>query len=219
MSTLSLPVLYTFRRCPYAMRARLAILASGTRVQLREVVLRNKPAALIEASPKATVPVLVLPDGEVIEQSLDIMHWALRSQDPWGWLPTTPQAEQKTAALIHQCDVDFKPLLDRYKYPNRFGLADGLVHQAHGAVFLTQLDQHLNDSPFLHGLHWGMADTALAPFVRQFAHTDKAWFTAQNWPALAQWLQAFESSETFTHCMEAHAPWLEGDAPLIFPIQ
>lgn len=201
------------------MRARLAILASGTRVQLREVVLRNKPAALIKASPKATVPVLVLPDGQVIEQSLDIMHWALRSQDPWAWLPTTPQDEQKTATLIHQCDVDFKPHLDRYKYPNRFSLPDGLAHRTHGAVFLAQLDQHLKDNLFLHGPHWGMADTALAPFVRQFAHTDRAWFTAQNWPTLAQWLQAFESSETFTRCMEAHAPWLEGHAPLIFPVQ
>lgn len=214
---MSLPILYSFRRCPYAMRARMAIGASGMRVQLREVVLRCKPVALLEASPKGTVPVLVLPDGRVIEQSLDIMQWALQQHDPMGWLPTSGSAESEAKALVHRCDVEFKPHLDRYKYPNRYHLADGQANRAEGAAFLRALDHRLQAQPLLQGPAWGWADAAIAPFVRQFAHTDPTWFAAQDWQALVHWLTSFEGSDFFKVCMAVFPPWQPGDPAVFYP--
>lgn len=183
------------------MRARLALHVSSTRVALHEVALRNKPAALLQASPKGTVPVLVLPDGVVLEQSLDIMLWALRANDPLRWLPDTP-AWDDTMACIASNDGPFKLALDRYKYPSRFGLADGLQHRAAGADLLLGWEQRLRGQAFMAGQHWGLLDAALAPFVRQFAHTDPAWFAAQNWPNLAVWLHRFEASADFAAVMQ-----------------
>jgi len=145
---LPLPVLYSFRRGPYAMRARLALAASGMVCELREVVLAHKPAALLLASPKGTVPVLVLPNGTVLEQSLDIMLHALRQSDPWQWLPASAQDLSATLALIAQCDGSFKANLDRYKYPNRYALPDGLGDRAEGAVFLHMHQRCTGDSAF-----------------------------------------------------------------------
>jgi len=211
------PVLYSFRRCPYAMRARLALLASGTRVQLREVVLKDKPAALLAASPKGTVPVMVLAGGEVIDQSLNIMLKVLRDHDPLMWLPATADALARSLNLIARCDGEFKPHLDRYKYPHRFNLPDGHENRAQGAIFLIAINEVLSVQDFLHGPHWGMADAAIAPFVRQFAHTDAVWFSAQPWNALQSWLQAFEASETFARCMQKMPTWKDGDALTWFP--
>nr|WP_315465004.1 glutathione S-transferase [uncultured Rhodoferax sp.] len=211
------PVLYSFRRCPYAMRARLALLASGTRVQLREVVLKDKPAALLAASPKGTVPVMVLADGEVIDQSLDIMRKVLREHDPWAWLPATEGALERNLELIARCDGEFKQHLDRYKYPYRFHLPDGLENRAQGALFLISINEVLSVQDFLHGAHWGLADAAIAPFVRQFAHTDASWFSAQPWAALQRWLQAFEASAHFAGCMHKVPAWQEGDGVTWFP--
>jgi glutathione S-transferase len=214
---MALPVLYSFRRCPYAIRARLALQASSQLVVLREVILANKPAALLEASPKATVPVLVLPDGEVIPQSLDIMHWALLRHDPWAWLPATGWATQQCAQDIADNDGPFKHHLDRYKYPNRFGLTDGKVDRDEAAQWLQAWDQRLQSQPALAGDHWGLTDTALAPFVRQFAHTDVLWFESQPWSSLQHWLAAFESSDLLTAVMGKPAPWDPADADTLFP--
>jgi glutathione S-transferase len=211
------PVLYSFRRCPYAMRARLALLASDTVCELREVVLARKPAALLQTSPKATVPVLVLPDGPVLEQSLDIMLWALRRNDPRQWLPAGEQDWITALQLIAQCDGDFKAQLDRYKYPNRYALPDGQSHRTAGAQFLHMLNDRLACHSHLMGAHFGLADAAIAPFVRQFAHTDPTWFADQDWPALQQWLAAFEASGDYTKVMERFAAWTEGEATLLFP--
>lgn len=211
------PVLYSFRRCPYAMRARLALLASGTRVQLREVVLKDKPAALLEASPKGTVPVMVLAGGEVIDQSLNIMLKVLRDHDPSQWLPADEGTLEHSLNLITRCDGGFKQDLDRYKYPHRFHLPDGLANRAQGASFLIALNEMLSVQDFLHGPHWGLADAAIAPFVRQFAHTDTDWFSAQPWVALQHWLQAFEASDTFARCMLKVPAWKEGDEVIWFP--
>ena len=128
-----LPVLYSFRRCPYAMRARMALAISGQACELREVVLKAKPPELLAASPKASVPVLVLPGGEVIDQSLDIMCWALGQSDPGQWLPQAPQAAQ-VLALIEDCEQTFKHHLDRYKYPGRYAGADALAHRSSAAA-------------------------------------------------------------------------------------
>jgi glutathione S-transferase len=208
------PVLYSFRRCPYAMRARLALQSSGMSVELREITLKDKPAEMLLASSKGTVPVLVLPDGTVIEQSLDIMLWALRHNDPQGWLPRDTGAMGDAMAHIAINDGPFKQALDRYKYPARFALADGLTHRKQGAVTLLQWEQILTAQPYLSGAHWGLLDAAIAPFVRQFAHTDPAWFAAQHWPKLQHWLEGFETTPTFAAVMPKVPVWRQGAAPL-----
>jgi glutathione S-transferase len=209
-----MPILYSFRRCPYAMRARLALRSGGQWVELREIALKDKPAELLSASPKGTVPVLVLGD-RVIEQSLDIMLWALSQNDPLGWLPQSTAALQEVMCCIADNDGAFKHHLDRYKYPHRFGLADGTENRSAGAALLQNLEARLRIAPFLAGESWGLHDAAVAPFVRQFAHTDIAWFAAQDWPELVQWLQAFESSVAYDAIMQKVAPWNPGDLPLI----
>jgi glutathione S-transferase len=199
------------------MRARLALAASGTVCELREVVLAHKPTALLQASPKGTVPVLVLPDGEVLEQSLDIMLWALRRHDPQRWMPANAQGLEAALQLIAWCDGDFKAQLDRYKYPNRYALPDGLRHRAEGTLFLHGLNARLTQHHHLLGTGFGLADAAIAPFVRQFAHTDPAWFASQAWPALQQWLAAFEVSGDYARVMVKSAAWTVGQSEQLFP--
>ena len=210
------PVLYSFRRCPYAMRARLALWVSGQVCELREVVLARKPEALLAASTKGTVPVLVLADGQVIDQSLEIMLWALRQHGPLGWLGDEAQRPDMLQ-WVAQCDGTFKFHLDRYKYPNRFGLPEGADHRAHGAVFLDSLNERLSQSPHLVGASESLADMAIAPFVRQFAHTDAAWFARQSWPALQAWLVKFEASNAYQQVMCPYAAWVPEQLPVLFP--
>ena len=207
----SLPILYSFRRCPYAMRARLALQVSGLAVEHREIALKNKPAEMLRASPKGTVPVLVLADGTVLEESLDIMRWALGRNDPQSWLGGDDAHRQDAWDLIARNDGEFKFHLDRYKYPHRYGLADGVAHRELAQEFLDVLQDRLALHGFLGGARFGLADAAIAPFVRQFAHTDPAWFAAQAWSHLAQWLQDFETSAAFAQVMEKHPLW-SGDA-------
>ena len=205
------PVLYSFRRCPYAIRARLAVLSAIQPVELREVLLRNKPAPFLEASPKGTVPVLVLEDGTVLEESLDIMDWALARNDPER-LAADPEAR----ALIAACETEFKPHLDRYKYHVRYANADREGERAKAGGFAWRLDGMLADG-YLCGARRGQADLAIAPFVRQFANTDRAWFDARGWNRLKAWLSAFEASADFATVMEKHAPWQPGTAGIPFP--
>jgi glutathione S-transferase len=216
-SMTTLPILYSFRRCPYAMRARLALFVSGQVCELREVVLGHKPPALLEASAKGTVPVLVLADGEVIDQSLDIMLWALRRHDPRHWWPTDDNAQAQMLALVATCDGEFKHHLDRYKYPQRFGLTDATPHRKQGAQWLNDLNRRLLAKPFLTGETESLADAAIAPFVRQFAHTDPTWFAGQPWPALQTWLMAFENSASYQLAMTKYAPWQAGQTPMLLP--
>ena len=211
------PVLYSFRRCPYAMRARLALLASGQTCELREVVLRDKPAALLAVSPKATVPVLVTGEGQVIEQSLDIMLWALRQNDPQGWLGKDESWLAPALAWIQRCDGDFKQHLDRYKYPHRYALPDGVTHRTLAVDFLNDLNASIQKHGHVLGETPSLADAAIAPFVRQFAHTDPAWFEAQAWPELQVWLTQFEASPLFLRAMTKFAPWAPGQSSLTFP--
>ncbi len=220
-----LPVLYSFRRCPYAMRARLAIAASGLRCELREIVLRSKPPELLAASPKATVPVLVLQSGKVIEQSLEIMLWALRQNDPQCWLAPVHGTLQDMQALIAGNDGVFKQHLDRYKYPNRYpqeheGAADGQqfaqTHRASAACWLMELETRLTRQAWLFGPAASLADMAILPFVRQFSHTDAAWFSSQPWPRLGAWLVRWESGAWFQRVMEKYPPWQSGQAVISF---
>lgn len=203
-----LPILYSFRRCPYAMRARLALLASGSECAIREVKLSAKPAELRAASPKATVPVLVLPDGTVIDQSLDIMFWALGQNDPDGWLDRVDEG------LIAQNDGAFKHHLDRYKYPGRYP-PDGTDHRAAGVALLASIEQRLIATAYLCGDAPGLTDAALMPFVRQFAATDQAWFDLQPLPCLQTWLAHHLASSLFEAVMIRLTPWQPSD-PAIF---
>ena len=209
--TLSPPILYSFRRCPYAMRARLALQVAAQVVEHREIALKSKPAEMLRASPKGTVPVLMLADGTVLEESLDIMRWALGRGDPQGWLGSDTADREDAWALIARNDGEFKFHLDQYKYPHRYGLADGVAHRELARGFLDLLQARLAQHDFLAGARFGLADAANAPFVRQFAHTDAAWFAAQSWSHLAQWLQDFEASAAFAQVMEKHPVW-PGDA-------
>jgi len=213
---MSLPALYSFRRCPYAMRARSAIIASGKRVQLREVVLRDKPAAMLESSPKGSVPVLVLPDGKVVDESWDIMLWALRMNDPQFWLGKDECHVPGASTLVQENDSSFKLHLDRYKYPERFPKHTQSEHRAAGEQFLQQLEQRLGTSQYLMCDAFTLADAALLPFVRQFAAVDVAWFAAAPYPALRAWLARYTASELFIRMMEKFAAWKPGDAPVIF---
>mgnify|MGYP000052300614 CR=1 FL=1 len=203
------PILYSFRRCPYAMRARLALLASGTSCELREVKLSAKPEALLAASPKATVPVLVLPDERVIDESLDIMRWALAARDPQGWL------EHDDAATIAGNDGRFKHHLDRYKYPERHG-SDPMVHRAAGLEFLAEIETLLHSNRWLGGTAQRLTDAAIMPFVRQFAEVDRAWFDAQPLPGVQRWLAASMALPCFEAAMVRHPFWQPGDAPVMF---
>ena len=212
-----LPVLYSFRRCPYAMRARLALAVSGQTCELREVMLARKPAELLAASPKGTVPVLVMPDGTVIEQSLDIMLWTLQHNDPLQWLPGDAPTMEACLQRVRQCDGEFKMHLDRYKYPQRYALANGLDHRASGAVFLQSLNTTLEAQGWLNGTRFGVTDAGIAPFVRQFAHTDPHWFAAQPWNALQRWLSAFETSALFLAVMGKYPEWHTGQDAIHFP--
>lgn len=181
------PTLFTFRRCPYAMRARLALAAAQQPYQAVEVVLRNKPAALLQASPKGTVPVLVLPSGEVIDESLNIMLWALRRDDPLQWLAPSAGDEAQMLALIGDLDRHFKPLLDRCKYPERHPEVTLAESRQQALQWLSQWEQRLATQPYLFGSHASLADAALFPFVRQFAAVDEDWWNAQDLPRLQQW--------------------------------
>lgn len=201
------PVLYSFRRCPYAMRARMALLESGTDVELREVVLRDKPAEMLTASPKGTVPVLVLPDGQVIDESLEVMRWALARNDPLAWLA------RDDATLIADCDATFKHHLDRYKYPDRHG-SDPVEHRASGLVWLGGLEVRLAGPENLCGDAVGLADIAIFPFVRQFAVTDRTWWDAQDLPRVRAWLDQHVGSDRFARAMLRVPPWRAGDAPV-----
>lgn len=190
------------------MRARLALQVSGLSYEHREVAFKAKPAEMLAASPKGTVPVLCLPTGKVLEQSLDIMLWALQRHDPEAWLPSSPENWTLAHEGIALNDGEFKAHLDRYKYPQRFGLVDGLSHRTQAANVLMQWQMRLQAQAFLSGSHWGLLDACVAPFVRQFARTDRVWFDAQPWPELAQWLTAFENSEAFAAVMHKHPLWV-----------
>lgn len=209
------PVLYSFRRCPYAMRARLAIAASGVQCELREIILRDKPAAMLRASAKGTVPVLLDTDGTVIDQSLDIMLWALRQHDSQGWLQPGLSG---MLALVQQCDTHFKPHLDRYKYPQRYENAGPAgAHRQLALDWLMGLEARLARSEWLFGSHPVLADMAVAPFVRQYASVDDAWFQAQPVPGVQRWLSAFLALPLFAGVMHKYPVWKAGDAGVLFP--
>ncbi len=204
------PILYSFRRCPYAMRGRMAIAASGVNVRLREILLRDKPEQMLEASPKGTVPVLVLGD-RVIDESIDVMRWALEQNDPEGWL-TVKDAED----LIEENDGPFKHHLDRYKYSTRYEGADAKEHRTEGFKFLAKLEAQLADTPYLYGDNRSLADIAIFPFVRQFRIADMEWFDESDIPNVRRWLKTMIDSALFQSVMKKYPLWKETGEEITF---
>ena len=212
-----LPILYSFRRCPYAMRTRLGLTVANIKVELREVVLRNKPDHMLELSPKGTVPVLWLQDGTVIDESLDIAKWALAQNDPLKLLEPETASVQDMNVLIAENDGPFKHHLDRTKYGTRYEGENPQDHRQQASAFLQTLDTKLGNQSHLCGNRLSLADITIAPFVRQFANIDRDWFDAQPWPHLIKWLEEFLASELFLSIMEKYPAWKEGDPTTFFP--
>ena len=212
------PVLYSFRRCPYAIRARLALHYSGFKVVLREVVLRHKPPSLLQCSPKGTVPVLILPHGQVIDESYDIMLFALQHHDPDQWLKGLhPIKRAETEALIAHNDGEFKFWLDRYKYSDRYPDYPVDYYRGQGGLFLARLETKLVASTYLFGDRAGLADMAIFPFIRQFAQVDRVWFDQSSYPLVGAWLDRLLEAPFFSAVMARYVPWDEGADEISFP--
>ncbi len=199
---MALPILYSFRRCPYAMRARMSIVRRNFQVELREVILRDRPDHMMEISPKGTVPVLLLEDGTVIEESLEIMQHVL------DW-----DLSEEEQHWISRNDDEFKFHLDRYKYPNRYEDVDEIEQRTLASAYLMDLDRRLATEP---SISEALSD-ALFPFVRQFANHNRDWFDVQPWASVLEWLNENLESEAFKACMKKHKQWVEGDATIVFP--
>jgi glutathione S-transferase len=201
-SLTALPLLYTFRRCPYAMRARMALLQAGRDFEAVEVSLRDKPTSLLALSPKGTVPVLHLPDGSVLEESWDIMRWALAAPDAQGWWARAQSPENLD--LVQRNDSDFKHHLDRWKYPQRYA-GETLTpdeHRDRGQdVLLRPLEARLRSAPYLGGATPCATDLAVLPFVRQFASVDPDWFATLDLPSVRAWLNGWLVHPLFAACM------------------
>ena len=211
---MGLPVFYSFRRCPYAIRARMALYYSGITCELREIELKNKPQTMLDASPKGTVPVLILDEGKVIDESLDVMYWALQSgKDQHNWLATDVD---KYRALILQNDGDFKHYLDRYKYADRYPEYSKSYYRQQAEKFLQKLESCLVSTPYLTSESMKFVDVAIFPFIRQFAFVDKNWFDNAPYINLQCWLEKLLQSELFTAVMQKYKPWHNGDRPVLF---
>lgn len=215
MTAYSLSCLYSFRRCPYAMRARLGLLFAELPVELREITLKNKPAHMLAISPKGTVPVLQLADGVVIEESRDIMEWALEQQDPQELM--NPKTLHQGNTLIEQNDQEFKHWLDRYKYADRHLEMTQTEYRQKGEAFLQILEALLTKNTYLLGDSVTIADIGIMPFVRQFAHVDRDVFYSLPYPKLQIWLKNWLAHPLFIQAMTKFQPWQDGDEPVIFP--
>lgn len=210
-----LSVLYSFRRCPYAMRARMALHVCGTPYELREIQLRNKPASLLAASPKGSVPVLVLPDGKVIDESWDIMLWALRQHDPENWLGEAGRHIQDAWSLVEENDSQFKAALDRYKYADRHPEHPQVHYRTQGEPFLQKLEAHLTGRTYLLGDGLTLADAAIFPFIRQFSGVEPDWFSRSPYPGVRRWAESLKQSALFCAIMQKIPEWKSGNAPVM----
>lgn len=201
----NLPILYSFRRCPYAIRARMTLQYAAIGVEHREVLLRDKPEAMLEASPKATVPILKLPDGKVIDESSDVMQWALQQRDTDHWM--RDELAQQAFALVDENDYQFKQQLDQYKYADRHPQHSQKYYRSEAERFLLKLETMLGSHKYLLDEQLTFADVAIFPFIRQFAFVDKAWFDQAPYPKLRVWLGRFLESDLFTGVMQKYPPW------------
>ena len=211
---MALPIFYSFRRCPYAIRARLALKVSNIQVELREIVLSAKPQLMLDISPKGTVPVLQLQDGSVLEESREIMLWALEQNDPQSWLQYNHKDE--AAVLIDFNDGEFKQHLDHYKYADRFPDMPMESYRNQGESFLNMLEQKLSTQAYLMGERISVADIAIFPFIRQFAYVDKPWFDASEYKHVQRWLLGLLDDDLFIQVMHKFPQWRAGDELTLF---
>ena len=210
----NLPILYSFRRCPYAMRARMAIHISDQRCELREVLLRDKPPSMLQYSAKGTVPVLILQDGKVIDESLDVIDWALNLNDPDDWQRS--KDKEKTKELIKINDGEFKYHLDRYKYSKRYDNEDPELHRKKCLKFIESINNELNNSKYIFDDNISYADIVLLPFIRQFRIADIEWFDSLPYDNLKKWLSSFLNSSLLNSIMKKYDLWKEGDKSIVF---
>ncbi|WP_025897915.1 glutathione S-transferase [Sneathiella glossodoripedis] len=211
------PVLYSFRRCPYAMRARMMIYFSGVQVEHRDILLKSKPQEMLEVSPKATVPVLVLENGDVLEESRDIMVWAAQQNDPMHLYPEQEDMRTMISDLLDETDGPFKSALDRYKYHVRFLENSREHYREEGEIFFVKLEKLLANNQFLLSESPCMADIGIFPFVRQFANSDRSWFDNAPYPRLQNWLEYWLEHNAFKHIMKKLPQWSQETDPVYYP--
>lgn len=208
------PILYTFRRCPYAIRTRMAIKSSQITVEIREIELKNKPREFLELSPKGTVPVLLTDSGQVLEESLDIINWALDSNDPNNLLSECNLSKSQFKELLKKLDDDFKINLDKYKYPNRYQGVDRNFNRDANLNFLANLDNLLKKSKYINCNHLTLIDYLIFPFIRQFRNVDENWFDCLNFNYLKKWLNNLMESEDFKSIMKKYTVWNSNQIPI-----
>lgn len=208
------PILYTFRRCPYAIRTRMVIKSSQITVEIREIELKNKPREFLELSPKGTVPVLLTDSGQVLEESLDIINWALDSNDPNNLLSECNLSKSQFKELLKKLDDDFKINLDKYKYPNRYQGVDRNFNRDANLNFLENLDNLLKKSKYINCNHLTLIDYLIFPFIRQFRNVDENWFDCLNFNNLQKWLNNLMESEDFISIMKKYSVWNSNQIPI-----
>ena len=208
------PILYTFRRCPYAMRARFAIRSSKIIVEIREIKLQEKPFEFLKLSPKGTVPVLITNSGVVLEESLDIIYWALNKNDPHKWLAKGKLENQEIKKILYDLENKFKPNLDKYKYSSRFPDIDQYLYRDKNLYFLKKLNSYLENNNSLNCEYLTLLDYAIFPFVRQFRNVDQEWFEKLNFIFLDKWINQIIDSQDFSSIMKKFKKWEPNDLPI-----
>jgi len=214
INNIKYPILYTFRRCPYAIRTRMVIKSSQITVEIREIELKNKPREFLELSPKGTVPVLLTDSGQVLEESLDIINWALDSNDPNNLLSECNLSKSQFKELLKKLDDDFKINLDKYKYPNRYQAVDRNFNRDANLNFLANLDNLLKKSKYINCNHLTLIDYLIFPFIRQFRNVDENWFDCLNFNYLKKWLNNLMESEDFKSIMKKYTVWNSNQIPI-----
>ncbi|MEZ9819439.1 glutathione S-transferase [Shewanella sp. 10N.286.45.A1] len=214
---MTLPVLYSLRNCPYAMRARMAIYASGQQVHLRDLVLSDKPAEMLQASPKGTVPVLVTTDEKVIDESLAVMLWAFKQSDPQHYLDaSTPAALDDMLKLINLFDNEFKGHLEKYRSSKRYHEPSLTEDRQQCERYLVELESRLTRHQYLMSDKPSLADLALVPFIRQFGRVERQWYLQAPYPKLRQWLNSYLQSRMFSKVMTQYPMWLDTKQDIVF---
>ncbi len=219
MTTASYPILYGFRRCPYVIRTRMTLAYSGISYILREIELKNRPKAMLDITSKGTVPVIQFPDGRVIDNSIGIVYYALGVNDPDGWNDFQPQEQEKARQLIIRYDTEFVPLLNKYKYFERHPEQTQEAYRENiETVFLTDMNTVLGTQGYLMSDRISVADVAIFPLMRQFAHADKEWFFASSYTHIIRWLESFLENPVFIQVMKKHPVWQEGEEGILICI-
>tara|TARA_B100000949_G_C14277161_1_gene450051 strand:+ start:784 stop:1422 length:639 start_codon:yes stop_codon:yes gene_type:complete len=210
---MTLPILYSFRRCPYAMRARMVLLHSKIQCEIREIKLSNKPKEMLTISPKGTVPVLILENGDILDESLDVMLWAIEQGNLRNLFNS---GKKEILDLIKINDGEFKDAIDRYKYSSLYPEKPMIEYRKMGELFLEKIESYLEKNKFIFGKNISLADLAIFPFIRQFCRVDIDWFNSSLFKKIKEWTLFFEGSENFIDIMRKIKPWTTGDKPTLF---